>query len=64
MKEEGAPKEYPIKKIVSVLGEDEDFDKFVSKLCDQIDEAKQEREDTLEPLWEDCERNYWANGGP
>jgi hypothetical protein len=64
MKEEGAPKSYPIDSIVNVLGEDEDFDKFVKELCDKIDEAKTEREDTLEPLWEDCEQNYWANGGP
>jgi hypothetical protein len=64
MKEEGAPKSYPVQPIVNTLGEDEDFDKFVKELCDKIDEAKTEREDTLEPLWEDCEQNYWANGGP
>jgi len=64
MKEQGAPKEYPIIPLAKVLGENEDLDKFVGELCDKIEEAKTERENTLEPLWEDCEQNYWANGGP
>lgn len=64
MKEQGAPKEYPIIPLADVLGQDEDLDKFVGELCDKIEEAKTERENTLEPLWEDCEANYWANGGP
>ena len=64
MKEAGAPKEYPITHVVQTLGEDEDFDEFVRKLCDEIDETMQEREETLEPVWADCEKNYWATGGP
>ena len=49
MKEEGAPKDYPITPIVSTLGENEDFDDFVAKLCDEIKAASDEREKTLEP---------------
>ncbi len=64
MKEVGAPKEYPIVHIARQLGEDENFDDFVRKLCDEIEETMEEREETLEPLWADCEKNYWATGGP
>ena len=64
MKVEGAPTEYPIHHIVQELGQDEDFDKFVATLCDEIAKASEARKETLEPVWEDCERNYWANGGP
>jgi hypothetical protein len=59
-KGEGAPKEYPITHIAQMLGENEDFDTFVQKLCDEISTTKEEREETIEPLWEDCEENYWA----
>ena len=64
MKEVGAPKEYPITHIAQQLGEDENFDEFVRKLCDEISETMEEREETLEPVWFDCEKNYWATGGP
>ena len=64
MKVEGSPKEYPIAPIASVLGENEDFDEFVGLLCDRIKAAMDERKKTLEVEWEDCEKNYWANGGP
>jgi len=64
MKVEGAPEEYPIHHIAQELGQDEDLDDFVAKLCDEITKAAEERKETLEPVWEDCEKNYWANGGP
>lgn len=64
MKEVGAPKEYPISHLVTALGEDENFDTFVQKLCDEITETMDEREEAFEPLWADCEKNYWATGGP
>ncbi len=64
MKEEGAPRDYPITHLLTHLGEDEKFDEFVAKLCDEIAETMEEREETLEPLWADCEKNYWATGGP
>ena len=64
MIEEGSPKEYPLVPIASELGENTDFDEFVKKLCDEISETVEIRAETLEPLWEDCEKNYWANGEP
>jgi len=61
MKEEGAPKYYPLVHIANALGENPDFDEFVGKLCDEIKETMDVREETLEPVWKDCELNYWAN---
>lgn len=64
MKEVGAPKEYPITHLYRKLNEDENFEDFVRKLCDEISETMEERKETLEPIWADCEKNYWATGGP
>lgn len=64
MIEAGSPKEYPLVPIATELGENDDFDEFVRKLCDEISETAEVRAETLELIWEDCEKNYWATGGP
>jgi len=64
MMNEGPESVYPIQPIATRLGENEDFDKFVRKLCDEIDKVVEFRKEEIEPIWEDCEANYWATGEP
>jgi len=51
---------YQIKHLARKKGENEKLDKFVTKLCEQIETAKTKIEKELWPEWEQCEKNYYA----
>jgi len=54
---------YQITPVVTKKGEDEEFDKFVRKLCGKIKKAAKDRE-FLEDDWSQCEKNFYAINQP